>query len=164
MAELMRRTARAQAPGSPGEFSLFWYDNKILLDRGLLGRVRRSLMSQGRRNRQLPRVTPALLDAMWRQVRSERGRDRGRETFDDDLLGNDDFLDFVVSWWPPLSAPDVLGWLSDPELLARVADGLLTAEEQRLLSKSWGDDSSLSIQDVPLVDELRYLLGDPPAG
>ena len=30
----------------------------------------------------------------------------------------------------------------------------------RLLAKSWGDD--LSVDDVPLLDEVRYLLGDPP--
>ena len=162
MAELMRRTARQQAPGSPQEFSLFWYDARLTLDRGLLGKLRRQLMSQGRRNRQLPRVTPTLLDAPWRQVRSERGRDRGREYFNDDLLGTDEFLDFVIGWWPPLSAPDVLGWLRDPELLARVGDGIVSAEEQRLLLKSWGDGSRLSIQDVPLLDELRYALGDGP--
>jgi hypothetical protein len=105
-------------------------------------------------------VAGALLDALWGQVRGERGRDRGREAFDDDLLGNDDFLDFVVGWWPPLDARTVLGWLRDPELLAQVADGLLTPEEQRLLVKSWGGD--LSVEDVPLVDELRYALGDVP--
>ena len=162
MAEVMRRASRAQAPGSPESFSLFWYDNRITLDRGVLGRVRRQLMTQGRRNRQLPRVTPTLLDAMWRQVRSERGRERGREFFDDDLLGNDDFLDFVIGWWPPVSAPDVLGWLRDPELLARVADGVLSREEQTVLLKSWGESTDASIQDVPLIDELRYAVGDVP--
>ena len=166
MVELMRRTSRQQAPGSPSEFRIFWYDNTLLLDRGVLGRVRRSLMSQGRRNRQLPRVASALLDAMWRQVRSERGRERGREAFDDDLLGTDDFLDFVLAWWPPLDAQTVLGWLRDPELLERVADGVLDSEEQRLLSKAWAGEGSLpvelSVEDVPLVDELRYALGDVP--
>ncbi|MDE0778639.1 MAG: AAA family ATPase [Nocardioides sp.] len=163
MAELMRRTARQQAPGSPREFSIFWYDSRLTLDRGLLGKLRRQLMSQGRRNRQMPRVTPTLLDALWRQVRGERGRDRGREYFNDDLLSTDEFLDFVIGWWPPLSAPDVLDWLRDPELLARVGDGIVSAEEQRLLLKSWGDGSRLSIEDVPLLDELRYALGDVPA-
>ena len=162
MAEVMRRTARQQAPGSPEEFRFFWYDNRIALDRGLLGRIRRQLMSQGRRNRQMPRVLPSLLDAMWRQVRSERGRERGREFFDDDLKSDDGFLEFVVGWWPPLAAPDVLRWLRDPELLARVGDGVLSHEEQVLLLKSWGDDSSLSVEDVPLLDELRYSLGDVP--
>jgi DNA helicase IV len=160
MATLLRRAARMQAPGSPDQFRVFWRDDVLLLDRGILGRVRRQLMSQGRRNRQLPRVAGVLLDALWGQVRGERGRDRGREAFDDDLLGNDDFLDFVVGWWPPLDARTVLGWLRDPELLAQVSDGLLSPEDQRLLLKSWGDD--LSVEDVPLVDELRYALGDVP--
>jgi hypothetical protein len=100
---------------------------------------------------------------MWRQVRGERGRDRGREAFDEEMLSDQRFVDFAVSWWPPLDAPEVLGWMRDPEFLSRVADGVLSAEEQRLLSKSWGDDSSLSIEDVPLLDELRYALGDVPA-
>jgi hypothetical protein len=165
MAEVLRRTARQQAPGSPDVFRIFWRDNSLALDRGLLGRVRRQLMSQGRRNRQLPRVARALLDQLWRQVRSERGRERGRESFDDDLLSDRSFVDFAAAWWPPLTALEVIGWLRDPELLARVADGLLSAEEQRLLTKSWTDEldaRSLSIEDVPLVDELRYAIGDVP--
>ena len=166
MGELMRRASRQQAPGSPSEFRVFWYDTNIVLDRGTLGRVRRQLMSQGRRNRQVPRVAGALLDAMWRQVRTERGRERGREKFDEDLLSDDAFLDFALAWWPPLDAPTVLSWLRDPELLARVADGVLTPEEQRLLTKSWAGDGAqpidLSVEDVPLIDELRYALGDVP--
>lgn len=162
MAEVLRRVARQQAPGSPTSFRLFWYDDVLTLDRGNLGKVRRSLMSQGRRNRQLPRVPQALLDVLWRQVRSERGRERGREKFNEDLLGDTRFLQFVAEWWPPLEAREVLDWLRDPELLARVAEGLLTAEEQRLLAKSWSGASDLSVQDVPLLDELRYAVGDVP--
>ena len=164
MAELVRRASRQQAPGSPGEFRLFWRDDVILLDRGVLGRLRRQLMSNGQRNRQLPRIATTLLDAMWQQVRGERGRERGREAFDDDVLSHQQFLEFAVEWWPPLAATDVFGWLRDPEFLARVGEGLLTPEEQRLLSKAWsGSDRALSVEDVPLVDELRYLLGDVPA-
>ncbi len=162
MAEVVRRLARQQAPGSPEEFRVFWRDDRIVLDRGVLGRIRRTLMSGARRNKQVPRVAPAMLDAMWRQVRGERGRERGRASFDDDMLSRDDFLEFVLHWWPPLSAPEVLGWLRDPELFARVADGILTPEEQRLLAKSWGGDTDPSVSDVPLLDELRYALGDVP--
>ncbi len=168
MAEMLRRTARQQAPGSPTEYRVFWRDDRILLDRGKLGQIRRNLMSQGRRNKQLPRVAGALLDAMWRQVRGERGRERGREAFDDEMLGRQDFLDFASAWWPPLDAPTVLGWLRDPEFLSRVSEGVLSHEEQRLLTKSWVSTGStngaldLSIDDVPLLDELRYALGDVP--
>jgi len=167
MATVLRRAARMQAPGSPTGFRVFWRDDVVVLDRGVLGRVRRSLMSQGRRNRQLPRVANALLEQMWRQVRGERGRERGREAFDDEMLSDQGFLDFVLAWWPPLEAAEVLGWLRDPDVLARMAEGVLTPEEQRLLLKSWGEGSDTpivpSVQDVPLLDELRYALGDVPA-
>ncbi|RHW26019.1 helicase [Nocardioides immobilis] len=165
MAEVMRRAARQQAPGSPTEYRVFFRDDRIHLDRGALGRVRRHLMSQGRRNKQLPRVSAALLDAMWRQVRGERGREHGREKFDDEMLSRNDFLDFALGWWPPLDAPTVLSWLRDPEFLARVAEGVLSTEEQRLLLKSWSGTTAtvnLSIEDMPLLDELRYALGDVP--
>jgi len=161
MAELMRRTARQQAPGSPREFRIFWRDESLVLDRGQLGRLRRQLMGQGRRNRQLPRVASTLLDAMWRQVRGERGRERGREAFNDEMLSDQRFVDFVLAWWPPLDAPTVLRWLRDGELLARVGEGVVSHEDQRLLLKSW-DAEDLAVEDVPLLDELRYALGDVP--
>ena len=161
MAELMRRTARQQAPSSPKEFRVFWRDDVIHLDRGSLGRLRRQLMGQGQRNRQLPRVASSLLDVMWRQVRGERGRERGRQAFDDDMLTSDAFVDFALSWWPPLGASEVLAWLRDPEFLARVGEGVVSPDEQRLLVDSWQADD-LSIDDIPLVDELRYALGDVP--
>lgn len=162
MAEVVRRTARQQAPGSPREFRVFWYDSQIVLDGTILGRLRRQLMSQGRRNQQIPRVASTLLDAMWRQVRSDRGRERGRKLFEADMLDREDFLTFAIDWWPPLDAAVVLTWLHDPEFLGRVSDGILTREEQELLSASWADGRHLSIQDVPLLDELRYAIGDVP--
>src|SRR5204863_9769362 len=107
MAELMRRTARQEGPGSPKEFRVFWRDDVIHLDHGILGKLRRQLMGQGQRNRQLPRIASSLLDAMWRQVRGERGRERGRDAFDDDMLSSQAFVDFALSWWPPLTASEV---------------------------------------------------------
>lgn len=161
MAEVLRRASRQQAPGSPSSFSIFWRDDTIRLDKGSLGKVRRTLMGQGPRNRQLPRVARALLDAMWRQVRGERGRELGREAFDEEMLSHRGFLDFAAGWWPPLAAQDVLAWLKDPEFLSRVAEGILSREEQQILLASW-EPTSLSIADVPLIDELRYALGDIP--
>ena len=172
MAELLRRTARVAVPDAPNTLRVFYRDDNIVLNPRELSRVRRQLLSGGRRNRQLPRVASALLDAMWRQVRGDRGRERGRDEFDDTMLGTASFVDFVLAWWPALDATEVLGWLRDPELLARVGDGLLTSEQQVLLSKSWGPvrepvgyrviPDDWSVQDVPLVDELRFLLGDVP--
>jgi len=161
MAEVLRRTARQQVPGSPTEFKVFYRDDVLALDRGRLGQLRRQLMGGGRRNQQIRRIPQALLDVLWRQVRGERGRERGKEAFEDEMLDNAAFLDFVHAWWPPLEASTVLGWLREPEMLARVSDGVLSADEQGLLLKSWGA-GELSIDDVPLLDELRYAIGDVP--
>lgn len=161
MAELMRRAARQQAPGSPTDYRVFYRDDVLRLDGRLLGQLRRQLMSQGQRNRQLPRIVSMLADALWRQVRGERGRDRGKEAFIDELLGRADFLEFATEWWPPLTANEVFSWLREPDFLARVGDGVVSAEEQRTLLKSWAD-GSLSVEDMPLIDELRYALGDVP--
>jgi DNA helicase IV len=160
MAEVLRRTARQAVPGSPREFRIFYRDDVITLSPRDLGQARRHLLAVGPRNRSTTRVASTLIDLMWRQVRSERARERTKEDFADELRTNDAFLEFAASWWPTLDAASVLGWLRDTELLARVADGVLDDEGVRLLAKSWGDE--LSVDDVPLVDELRYLLGDPP--
>ena len=172
MAELMRRTARIGVPDAPNELRVFYRDDNIVLSPRELSRVRRQLLSQGRRNRQVPRVASMLLDAMWRQVRGERGRDRGRDEFNDTMLGTAAFVDFVLEWWPPLAATEVLAWLRDPEVLARVAEGVLSTDEQALLSKSWGPvqepaayrvtPDDWSVEDVALLDELRYEIGDVP--
>jgi hypothetical protein len=172
MAELMRRTARVAVPSAPNQLRVFYRDDNVVLTPRELGRLRRQLLSQGRRNRQVTRVVPTLLDAMWRQVRGERGRDRGREEFNDTMLGTPAFVDFALAWWPPLDATEVLAWLRDPELLGRVADGVLSVEQQAQLSHSWGPvrepagyrvgPDDWSVEDVPLIDELRFLLGDVP--
>ena len=172
MAELMRRTARVAVPGAPNRLRVFYRDDNLVLGPRELSQLRRRLLSNGRRNRVVPRVASTLLDAMWRQVRGDRGRERGRGEFNEEMLGTAAFVDFVLEWWPPLDATEVLGWLRDPEVLARVADGLLTREQQALLSTSWGPvrepapyrvaPDDWSVEDVPLLDELRFLLGDVP--
>jgi len=160
MAEVLRRTARQAVPGGPREFRLFYRDDRIVLGPRELGHARRHLLSMGPRNRSTTRVASTLIDLMWRQVRSERARERTKEDFAEEVRTNDAFLEFAAAWWPSLDAATVLGWLRDTDLLARVADGVLDDEAVRLLTKSWGED--ISVDDVPLVDELRYLLGDPP--
>jgi hypothetical protein len=119
----------------------------------------------GRRNRSTTKVASTLLEVMWRHVTSERAREHTFEEFADEVRGDDAFLEFAAAWWPVLDAATVLGWLRDPDLLARVAEGVPDDESVRLLGKSWGTPGSevaLSVDDVPLLDELRYLLGDAP--
>ncbi len=160
MAEVLRRTARQAVPDAPHEFRVFYRDDVITLGPRELGALRRQLLTMGHRNRSTTKVASTLIDAMWRQVKSERGIERTKEEFAEEIRTNDEFLEFAGAWWPVLDAATVLGWLHDRDLLERVSDGLLDDESQRLLAKSWGD--SLSVDDVALLDELRYLLGDPP--
>ena len=146
MAELMRRTSRQQAPGSPAEFRVFWYDNNIVLDRGVLGRVRRQLMSQGRRNRQLPRVAAR---AARRDVAT--GAQRARSRAGPRGVRRRPALRprrSSTSRWPGgrrstrrrccrgcASRSSWPGWPT----------GVLTPEEQRLLTKSWAAVDGLAV-------------------
>ncbi|WP_030483805.1 HelD family protein [Nocardioides aequoreus] len=163
MAEVLRRAARQAVPDAPTSFRYFYRDDVIELRGRELGALRRQLLSHGKRNRTATRVASTLIDAMWRQVRGDRARERTKEDFAEEVRHDDAFLEFAAAWWPVLDAPTVLGWLRDPELLARISEGVLGDEAVRLLAKSWGPaDAELSVDDVPLLDELRYLLGDPP--
>ena len=168
MLDVLRRTVRDAVPGAPDRFRAFYRDDVLTLDRSALAQLRRRLLTHGsRRNLALPRVQQTLIDALWEQAQGERARARGSEEFARHLLGSDDFLDFAAAWWPPLDAASVLRWLADPERLARNAGGLLDAAERESLATSWADHDraepdAWAIEDVPLIDELRYLLGDAP--
>ncbi len=160
MAEVLRRAARQSVPGAPTTFRIFYRDDVIVLGSRDLSVIRRQLLSGTSRNRSTTKVASTLIDHMWRRVRGERARERTKEDFAETMRDDDSFTEFVGQWWPVLDAATVLGWLREPEFLSRVADGLLSDESMRLLTKTWGD--APSVEDVPLIDELRYLLGDPP--
>ncbi len=160
MVEVLRRAARQAVPDAPGDFRVFYRDDVITLGPRELAALRRQLLSAGLRNHATTRIASTLVDAMWRQVRSERGRERTKEEFSEEIRTSDAFLQFAAAWWPMLDAATVLGWLREPDFLARVSEGVLEDEAVRVLAKSWSE--SLSVDDVALLDELRYLLGDPP--
>jgi DNA helicase IV len=164
MAEVLRRVSRQAVPDAPSELRYFYRDDVLVLGRRELGAIRRQLLARQQRNRSVTKVATALIDAMWRQARGERARERTKEDFVETVRTDSAFLDFAAAWWPVLDAPTVLGWLRDPELLARVSEGVLDDEAVRRLAKSWGpgSDPELTVDDIPLLDELRYLLGDPP--
>ena len=164
MRRVLGRASRDRAPGSPDEFRTFWRDEVLVLDHRDLASVRRQLLSGGqRRNRTQSKVEQALLDLLWNRVRGERALDRGREAFADQMRGDGPVGDFARAWWPPLDAVQVWDWLHDAERLRRYAAGVLEPAEVVALLESWQGGERPSIEDVPLIDELRYLLGDPPS-
>ncbi|QWC86249.1 AAA family ATPase [Nocardioidaceae bacterium] len=176
MAEVVRRLARQAVPGAPDELSYFYRDDRLRLGPRELADLRRRLLGgaggRGRsrgpvtRNRAKARVGQVLVDALWRQVRGDRAKELGKDHFVDTLVSDDDFRDFAAAWWPELDAVGVMRWLRDPAVVRRAADGVLDRDEVDLLAEHWaeslGGDGSFTVGDVPLIDELRYLLGDPP--
>jgi len=169
MRRVLARAARDAVPGEPSGFRFFHRDDVLELDAGDLRRLRRSLLGAGqRRNRALAKVSQALVDLLWRQVQGERGRERGREDFADALTGSPQFVEFLRRWWPPLDAVEVWGWLRDADRLRAYAGHDLSPDEVDTLLRSWTDADEPTVADVPLIDELRYLLGDlpetPPTG
>jgi DNA helicase IV len=160
MLTVLRRAARDAVPGAPTQFRMFYRDDVLHLGEGQLRELRRHLLGAQRRNRAAERVPKALLEALWEQVSGERAATRGEEEFADEVSGGSAFLDFAEAWWPVLDAVDVWRWLADRDRLRQYAKGVLTGEEVDLLLASWRAGEP-SVEDVPLIDELRYLLGDP---
>ena len=160
MLTLLRRAARDAVPGAPTEFRVFYRDDVLTLDDRHLRALRRHLLGAQRRNRAAERVSAALLDALWQQVTGERAAARGKDEFDYEVGTGNEFLTFVEQWWPRLDAVEVWHWLADRDRLRAYAKGVLDDRAVDLLLESW-QDGTPSVEDVPLIDELRYLLGDP---
>ena len=156
MMPVLRRLASAPQQGEPTEFRYFYKDDVLRLDARQLSAVRRQLLSGQKRNRAYTRAPAALVDALWKQVSGERALEKGESGFIDTIVTDDAFVDFVESWWPPVDAVEL--WRTLPDRLAELADGAFSADELTALKESW--DGEPSIEDVPLIDELRYLLGE----
>ena len=164
MRRVLSRAARDVVPDSPEEFRVFWRDEVLVLDRRDLAGVRRQLLGGGQqRNRSVSRVEQTLLDLLWSRVEGERGLERGHDDFVEQMRGDGPVGEFARRWWPPLDAVEVWQWLHQGERLRRYAAGVLDRDEVETLLAAWAEHPDVSIEDVPLVDELRYLLGDPPA-
>ena len=164
MRRVLVRAVRAETPEAPDEFRYFYRDDVLRLTHHDLDTLRRQLLGAGqRRNRAYPKVRGQLVDALWRQVSSPRALERGKEEFSENLLDSPDFVAFVDAWWPELDAVELWRWLHEPQQLAQFCEGILSADEQAALVASWRDGDDIAVEDVPLIDELRYLLGEVPA-
>jgi DNA helicase IV len=162
MRAILARTARGSVPSAPTSFRIFYRDDVLTLNANQLRGIRRHLLNSAqRRNRAVPRVADELVASLWRQVSGERALERGKDEFANTMLGTRQFTDFASAWWPVVDAVDVLGWLADRERLERDAQESLTSEEIDELVESWAPDD-FSVDDIPLLDELRYLVGEAP--
>jgi DNA helicase IV len=162
MRQVLARAVRNPPPGASKEFRWFYRDNVLQLDERALRGLRRQVLSGHKHNRARSRVENALVDALWPQVTGGRGLEDGRDDFARRLTAETEFEEFVDAWWPALDAVEVWAWLHDADRLRRYADGILSRAEIEELATSWSAPDDPTIEDVPLIDELRYLLGDVP--
>ncbi len=164
MLPVLQRLARAPQPGEPTSFRYFYKDDVLTLDARQLARIRRQLLSSLKRNRAYAKAPAAVASALWRQVHGERALEKGEEEFLDVLTSDHRFVDFIEAWWPTVEAVEL--WQTLPQRLAELADGAFDAEEVTALKASWATSTQEggvpAIEDVPLIDELRYLLGEVP--
>jgi DNA helicase IV len=159
MTGFLTRAAAAPMPGTPSEFRYFYKDDVLRLQPQQLDRIRRQLLSGAKRNRAYANAPVALVAALWRQVRGERALEKGEEEFVEIVTTDDRFVDFVEAWWPPVEPVEI--WRTLPDVIDSLGGGTFSRDEIAALKASW-EIGEPSIQDVPLIDELRYLIGELP--
>jgi DNA helicase IV len=158
MLPVLRRLASAPQSGEPTEFRYFYKDDVLTLDARELAAIRRNLLANLKRNRAYSRVPAAVASALWHKVSGDRALDKGEAGFLDTVSSDDRFSEFVEAWWPPVEAVDL--WRSLSARIAELANGAFAADELAALQASWADDEAPKIEDIPLIDELRYLVGE----
>jgi DNA helicase IV len=104
-----------------------------------------------------PRFARAVLRQLARQL---EGTDNEESTYlQRELLATDEFREALDAMWPVRTADQMLTDLyTDPDVLAAAAPDLSDAE-RALLARPAG--SGWTTSDIPLLDELAELLGDP---
>ena len=157
MAPILRRLASSPQAGEPTDFRYFYKDDVLTLDTRELATIRRGLLANLKRNRAYSRVPAAVAAALWHKVTGERALDKGETGFLDTVSSDDRFAEFVEAWWPPVEAVDL--WRTLPERIGELANGVFSADEVASLRASW-ESGVPTIEDVPLIDELRYLVGE----
>ncbi|MFD0591434.1 HelD family protein [Catellatospora coxensis] len=147
-------------PSAPDQLKLVYAGQVLKIGHGELSAVRERVRAAAAATGTLPNsarplAAKALLEALWAEVDGEH---LDRDLFVDDVGDRPEFRSFLVAWWPRLSPPDVLAWLAD----AARTRGVL-GDAAGILAASYRGGADWSIDDVPLLDELTELLGEPPA-
>lgn len=158
MATVLARLVKAPQQGAASRFEYFYRDDRLVLEASDLARIRRRVQGMGLPNTTGRQAREALVQALWEKVAGDRALDRGPEAFSDHLDGDDRFEEFLEQWWPELDP--VALWRVLPSRLGELASDLFTSFEQQVLRREWADDPT--IEDVPLIDELRHLVGEVP--
>lgn len=157
MVDVLRRLAQDPSPDAPHTFRYFYKDDVLVLDERRLAGLRRHVLRGGQHNRAVHRAPAAVLDALWAQVRGARALEKEKEGFLDVAADDRRFIDFIEAWWPPLDAVEL--WETLPQRIEELAGAAFSRDELDALRGSWLTGEP-TVEDIPLIDELRYLLGE----
>jgi len=135
--------------------------------------IRRRVLAGQKSNRALEPAGQAVLNALWAIAPAEVTDEVDRTVFDDIVRGQARWQMFMQAWWPVLDAEQVLARLAEPRVMARVADGVLSTDEQKALTQSLADARGYApglglprpewtIADMALLDELIAMIGPSP--
>jgi len=161
--DLLTRAVRDAPPGAPTELRIVYAGEVIRLDAGELAAIRRRVHTRrtppnNARTLAVEELIAALWNKAMRWTDPPKGWDRAQ--FREEIWDRPEFVDFAYSWWPTLTPARVLGWFADRQRLQRYAARLYSPSQINALADSWAG-GGISVADVPLLDELRLLLGEP---
>jgi hypothetical protein len=169
MLKVVRKAARGalELNDSPDRLRVVAFGRRIELEAGELAEIRRTALSgTAPVNLLRPRARKLLLDALWSRSGSA-GRHTDpelaaelRSSFDEDVTGEDSFIEFLDAWWPELTPRAVLAAMADEKRLGRWARRVLNPGEIRRVARSLRRDG-WSVHDIALLDELQAILGTP---
>jgi DNA helicase IV len=169
MLTVLRRAARGalEGGGAPDRLRVVAFNRRLELEAAELAEIRRTALGgTAPVNLLRPRARRLLLDALWaRSGAGSRHTDPQlaaelRSSFDEDVVGEDPFTEFLDAWWPELTPRGVLDAMADERRLGRWARRVLNPGEVRRIAKSLRRDG-LTVHDVALLDELQAVLGVP---
>nr|WP_222109889.1 UvrD-helicase domain-containing protein [Streptomyces cupreus] len=169
MLKVVRKAARGalELNDSPTRLRVVAFGRRLELEADELAAIRRNALSgTAPVNLLRPRARKLLLDALWSQSGgATRHTDPElaaelRSSFDEDVTGEDSFIEFLDAWWPELTPKAVLAAMADEKRLGRWARRVLNPGEVRRVARSLRRDGC-SVHDIALLDELQAILGAP---
>ncbi|MEU2426059.1 UvrD-helicase domain-containing protein [Streptomyces sp. NPDC007851] len=169
MLRVLRKAARGalEPNDSPTRLRVVAFGRRLELEAEELGRIRQNALSgTAPVNLLRPRARKLLLDALWaRSGAAGRHTDPElaaelRSSFDEDILTEDPFIEFLDAWWPELTPRAVLAAMADERRLGRWARRILNPGEIRRVARSLKRDGH-TVHDIAMLDELQAILGAP---
>ena len=134
--------------------------NVLKLGEAHLNRLRAGVLAHQKVNLARDAAERALTAALAAQMPEDV--DLEAEVVEELITSSAAFQMFMNAWWPALGPVEVLRRLGEPRVLARVADGLLDADEADLIAASYAPGGALTVADMALLDELAAMLGPVP--